>query len=118
MPARSTNITIINQTSLDLDLKSGILDHGTWSDGLGPVNTIFAQDQGTMEAESDGFMTGDEGELRYSSSAGTFHFTFDNPWNGSNSYDEKAPSGYTITRSGGGGDNASVTWTIRPAAAT
>ncbi|KAF5005105.1 hypothetical protein FDECE_8425 [Fusarium decemcellulare] len=112
MPARSTNITIINETSLDLNIEVSELSHGIWSDGLGPVLTISSQDQGNMEAESDGIMTGDEGELRYSSSAGTFHFMFDNPWHGSNSYDEKAPSGYTITRSGGGGDNASVTWTI------
>jgi hypothetical protein len=48
----------------------------------------------------------------YTSSSGTFYFQFDNTYSGSNSYDQSAPDGYTITRSGDGGDNAAVTWII------
>ncbi|RFN54515.1 hypothetical protein FIE12Z_1303 [Fusarium flagelliforme] len=97
MPARSTFVTIINNTSLELDLQKTSLSHGEWK---------------TLQAESAGIMTGDQGVVIYSSDAGIFTFNFDNPWSGSNDYDQSAPDGYTINRSGGGGDNASVTWTI------
>ncbi|KAH7193882.1 crystal protein ET79 [Fusarium flagelliforme] len=112
MPARSTFATIINNTSLELELEKDSLSHGEWSDGQDPPSSIAPNNQGTLQAESAGFMTGDEGSLIYSSDAGIFTFQFDNPWNGSNSYDETSPDGYTVNRSGGGGDNASVTWTI------
>ncbi|KAJ4027867.1 hypothetical protein NW752_000113 [Fusarium irregulare] len=95
--SRSTLATIINNTSLELTLQSSI---------IGPDS------QGKLQAESAGLWTGDEGSVYYSSPAGTFYFQFDNPYSGSNSYDESAPAGYKITRSGGGGDNAAVTWII------
>ncbi|KAH7113954.1 hypothetical protein B0J13DRAFT_573985 [Dactylonectria estremocensis] len=111
-PSRSTNITIINNTTLTLTLQSSELDDGIWSQGLSPMTTLGPDSQGTCQAESAGILTGDAGSLAYTSSAGTFTFSFDDPYKGSNSYSQSAPSGYTISRSGGGGDNAGVTWII------
>ncbi|CAG7563198.1 unnamed protein product [Fusarium equiseti] len=111
-PTRSTFATIIKNTSLELDLQKNSIDNGEWSDGQYPPSSIAPNNQGTLQAESTGFMTGDEGSVTYGSDAGVFSFTFDNPFVGSNSYNETFPDGYTVTRSGGGGENASVTWII------
>lgn len=111
-PSRSTLATIINNTSLELTLQTSSVDHGEWSQSLSPPSVIGPDSQGKLQAESAGLWTGDEGSVYYSSPAGTFYFQFDNPYSGSNSYDQSAPAGYKITRSGGGGDNAAVTWII------
>ncbi|RGP81322.1 crystal et79 [Fusarium longipes] len=111
-PARSTFVQIVNNTSLELHLEKSFIIHGEWSSDLSPPSIIGPNDKGQLQAESNGIMTGDEGILYYSSSAGTFQFTFDNPYTGSNSYYDNAPEGYIINREGGGGDNAEVTWTI------
>ncbi|KAH6949181.1 hypothetical protein DER45DRAFT_580788 [Fusarium avenaceum] len=111
-PARSVYVTIVNQTDLELMLLSSDLDDGEWSDNLTPPTVIPAGQTVNFQAESDGIMTGVQGSVRYDSSAGHFSFDFDDPYSGSNSYNEKAPGGYSIDRSGGGGDNANVTWTI------
>lgn len=113
-PSRSTNVTIINKLGYDLVLESSNVSHGIWTQGLNPPKLISANSQATFQAESAGFMTGDEGSVSYSNpSVGTFNFTFDNPFSGSNSYGETAPAGYVSIRSGGSGDNAEVTWTLR-----
>lgn len=111
-PSRSTLAIIINNTSLTLNLQTDSVDHGEWSQSLSPPTIIGPHSRGQLQAESDGLWTGDEGSVYYGSDAGTFYFQFDNPYSGSNSYDQTAPAGYTIDRSGGGGDNAAVTWTI------
>ncbi|KAL7929857.1 crystal protein ET79 [Trichoderma chlorosporum] len=113
-PSRSTNVTIINKLSSDLVLDSASVSHGEWSQGLKPVQLISANSNGNFQAESAGVMTGDQGAFSYSNpSVGTFNFTFNNPYSGSNGYSESAPSGYIAIRSGGSGDNAEVTWTLQ-----
>ncbi|KAL6900615.1 crystal protein ET79 [Trichoderma evansii] len=113
-PSRSTNVTIINKLGYDLVLDSANVSHGEWSQGLNPPKLISANSQASFQAESAGFMTGDEGSFSYSNpSVGTFNCSFDNPFSGSNDYSETAPAGYIAIRSGGSGDNAEVTWTLQ-----
>ncbi|CVL04012.1 uncharacterized protein FMAN_14878 [Fusarium mangiferae] len=115
-PSRSTHCTIVNNTSLTLNLTGSGCDHGQWTLNFGPsdtANTIPANDKKTFQAESAGVMTGDQGWAKYGSSAGDFKFNFDNPFSGSNGYSESAPAGYSIKREGGSGNDARVTWTIQ-----
>ncbi|KAF9765892.1 hypothetical protein IL306_001753 [Fusarium sp. DS 682] len=112
MPSRSTNIQVNNNTGQDLVLQDKSLDHGIWTAGLEPPQLIRNGGQGTFQAESAGMMTGDQGQVNYSSSAGRFTLNFDNPYVGSNDYSETVPNGYSASRRGGGGDNSDITWTL------
>ncbi|KAF5667070.1 Crystal ET79 [Fusarium heterosporum] len=111
-PSRSTHCTVVNNTPLTLTLSGSKCHHGQWTLNFGPPDTIAANGKATFQAESAGVMTGDEGYASYSSSAGTFTFRFNNPFSGSNDYDESGPGSCKIKRDGGGGDDARVTWTI------
>ncbi|KLP22070.1 Uncharacterized protein LW94_6782 [Fusarium fujikuroi] len=95
MPARATNITIVNNTSQDFHGGSGSLVHVR-----------------RYGAESDGIMSGDEGWVNYKSAAGDMKFHFDNPFIGDNSYDTTGPDHFNISKSGGDGNECHVTWTI------
>ncbi|KAG4262975.1 hypothetical protein FPRO04_11753 [Fusarium proliferatum] len=115
-PSRSTHCTIVNNTSLTLNLTGSGCDHGQWTLNFGPsdtANPIPSNDKKTFQAESAGVMTGDQGWATYGSEAGTFTFKFNNPFSGSNEYKETAPPGYNVKREGGSGNDARVTWTIR-----
>jgi hypothetical protein len=82
-----------------------------------PPFTITAGETVTWQSESDGFMTGTEGSVRYGigTNGGEFTLHWDNPFVGHNSYDEQAPPGWTLLRSGGPGDNASVGYAFEQA---
>jgi hypothetical protein len=112
MASRSATVTFINNTDLTLNLINAKLSHGVWTTNLYPPENIAAHSKATWESESDGFMTGTEGTVTYSGSAGNNTVSWDVPYAGSNSYGSGAPSGYTLTHSGGSGDNASVTFTL------
>src|SRR5262249_28859804 len=72
----------------------------------------------TWESESNGFATGTEGRAIYrlqgtpQGTPWTFTLHWDNPFIGSNSYDETAPAGFSASHEGGSGDNAEVIWTL------
>ncbi|KAF5637784.1 hypothetical protein F52700_4486 [Fusarium sp. NRRL 52700] len=110
MPARSTQMTIENHTSQDLHGGSGGLVHGIWSEGV--PETIPKGQSGTMRAESDGIMSGDQGYVYYKSAAGDMQFNFDNPFVGDNSYSTSVPDHFSVSKSGGAGNNCMLTWTI------
>ncbi|KAF5636752.1 uncharacterized protein FTJAE_5948 [Fusarium tjaetaba] len=115
-PSRSTHCTIVNNTSLTLNLKGSGCDHGRWTLNFGPsdtANTIPPNDKKSFQAESAGVMTGDQGWVTYGSAAGDFNFTFNNPFSGSNGYSDTPAKDYNIKRDGGDGNDARVTWTIR-----
>ena len=112
-PSRSTKVTIENKLAHDLVLGGSSLDHGIWTQSLSPPNVIAAGATGIFQAESAGVMTGDQGYAKYSiANVGdaAYTFKFDNPFSGSNSYDCSAPTGYSYNQTGGGGNNAEVTW--------
>ncbi|KAF5533820.1 hypothetical protein FMEXI_11614 [Fusarium mexicanum] len=110
MPARSTQITIENHTSEDLHDGSGSLVHGIWSEGV--PGTIPKGQSGTMRAESDGIMSGDEGYVFYTSASGKMQIHFDNPYVGDNSYNTQVPDHFNISGNGGEGNNCIITYTV------
>ena len=116
MAARSTNITIVNNTTLDLILESASVIDGIWSPGSYPQSPIAAGTKGSWQSESDGVMTGTEGNVTYHFQipAGPVYINWDNPYVGNNGYSIITPAGYTLQQTGGDGDNATVTFTLSP----
>gem|GEM_PF-1888869 len=109
--ARSTLVNFTNTSDSALTLTHKELDHGCWA--AEPPSQIGLGQTVHFEAESCGFLTGDEFQAEYKLANGsTLELSYDNPFVGSNSYVENAPQGYLISRSGGGGDNAVVNQTF------
>ncbi len=116
MAARSFSIQVINLSGLDLSLKDKTLDHGIWgnNDSNTPPEDIANQSKAMIEAESQGFATGTQGQVMYSSSAGPFQIQWDNPFSGSNAFFVSVPQGYDKTYTDISGNNANVTLTLIP----
>jgi hypothetical protein len=115
--ARSVQVNFTNSSDVALTLSSDSLSHGCWT--TQPPNTIAVGASVSWESESCGVATGTEGEATYTFAAGgSAHFHWDNPFVGSNSYDQSAPVGYSAIRSGGDGNNATVSWTFDCSSAT
>lgn len=125
MAARSTTVKIQNKSSykLFLDQQSLQLQHGVWDSY--PPQRIEAQGglpgSGSWETESDGFMTGDQGQCTYQFidngsddvAIAKINLTWDDPYVGSNQYSISSDSASVkVSYSGGGGNNATVTYTI------
>jgi hypothetical protein len=121
-PARSVFVQVDNWTQCEMDFVTADLTHGTWSGNNFPPSVITNSTWGVWGSESSGFATGTEGYATYQ----LFHcvnpannykwvnFHWDDPYTGSNSYDNNGTSaGVNITRSGGGGDNAVVQFVVK-----
>lgn len=128
MAARSTQVTLDSAAGVEgrfnLRLMNSGLDHGEWTSQ--PPELIG--NLGIWESESNGFATGTEGRATYQledvdgNRMGELTLHWDNPFAGSNSYDQSvdpaadpndaSAPGYSIVRLGGGGDNASVTFRL------
>ncbi len=118
MASRSTLIKFQNETSVTLTLNYVTLQHGIWTDNMYPPQTIPPGGNASFQAESNGFMTGDQGAVQYlAGSEGIVELDFDNPFSGGNSYGGSAPKNYHLNWSGGGGNNATVVFTLTPASA-
>ena len=105
--ARSIRVTFTNNSTSALTRTYQELDHGCWA--TEPPSTIAIGQTVVYEGESCGFATGVEWQLNYQLGNGsTLELSYDNPFVGSNSYVENAPSPYAISRIGGGGDNATI----------
>lgn len=124
MPSRITYVAFLNDTHNTLLIKvSQGLSHGEWGveppDRMTPGAQIYQ-----WESHSDGFLTGTEGWVRYYPVAitsdnivipspvpdsETLYIHWDNPFEGSNSYDTSAPYPYQLTQEGNQeGDQAAV----------
>lgn len=127
MAARSTAVTFVNNTQNTLLIKvSENLAHGEWSNE--PPNDIAPGAQVEWGSESNGFLTGTEGWVRYypvsantdsigipspAPDSATIYVYWDNPYVGSNSYDKAAPGPYQVSLQGNGsGDNAAITFDL------
>ena len=118
MAARSTHVTLTNQAGrFNLIKLSDTLDHGEWT--IRPPATVG--NQAEWESESNGFATGTEGSANYrietdeGEPIGTLDLHWDNPFVGSNSYDQSVNpqatdggEGFSVGHLGGSGNNASV----------
>lgn len=122
MAARSVQVTFVNKSDHALVLSSTDRSHGIWT--TDPPARIEAGATVVWASESSGVATGTEAEATYNietalgETGGSVHLHWDNPFVGSNSYDESLPFGYKSSRSGGDGDNAEVTWVFDCASTT
>jgi hypothetical protein len=118
MAARSTIVTLENSTRFNLLLQSHSVDHGVIVE---PLPDIIGN-WGRWKSESNGILTGTEGHATYSIhdlddvEHGLVHVHWDNPFLGSNSYDESAsptgPDGFFVYHTGGSGNDAEVTFSL------
>ncbi|MEV7779493.1 aegerolysin family protein [Kitasatospora sp. NPDC088351] len=110
---RSTHVTLNNNSGQLLSRNGASLDWGIRSDNQLPTFNIMPGQSGSWQSESEGFMTGTEGEVSYLvAGAGNVVVHWNNPYYGSNSYSCTAPANYTCSRTGGSGDNATVAFTL------
>lgn len=122
MATRSVTIDFDNQTDVALVFAKSHLDHGIW--GTNPPGRIEAGASVSWEAESNGVATGTEGYADYSlelgaGASGTVHVYFDNPFVGTNSYDQSAPAAYKIDRVGdGSGGDSTAHWVFADASSS
>jgi hypothetical protein len=120
MAARSVSVSFVNKCDVALVSGGASLLHGIWT--TQPPARIEAGQTVGWETESNGVATGTEGTAYYDieglgiTSRSLFHW--DNPFIGSNSYSESYPETFNVSRSGGGGDNANVTWVFDDASST
>ncbi|PHM69655.1 aegerolysin family protein [Xenorhabdus sp. KJ12.1] len=116
--ARSTDITIYNNTSKTLTISSMELLHGQWAHK--PPYNIFPNGSGYFRSESNGFLTGTEGIAKYRlrDNSSMFTINWDIPYWGFVSYEINSSSPfYKISREGGDhGDNVHVKITIEKSA--
>lgn len=112
--ARSTVVSFVNYTNAKLVRKTWTMNHGEWTANRLPPEAIPGQTRKEWGSESDGFATGTEASVVYSSPSGDITVYWDNPYVGSNSYNCNAPSSYICRRTDGtgGGDNAWVEFTL------
>ncbi|MET8161536.1 hypothetical protein ABZT47_34700 [Sphaerisporangium sp. NPDC005289] len=115
--ARSTVVTVTNATGQVLGKAWQDLPHGIWSGGIEPAWTIGPGETVSWRTESNGVLTGTEGRVGYHiGDAGPIaELHWDNPYGGSNSYDEVCPPGWAMLRGGGAGATTTVTWLLEPA---
>ncbi|MFB9478724.1 GDSL-type esterase/lipase family protein [Streptomyces filamentosus] len=119
--ARSTGVSFVNRTGCDLTLEFHALSHGIWS--AAPPELILREQGAAWASESSGLATGTEGTVRYvtqnclepSDGNRQIQLHWNNPFIGSNGYDENGSdfSTFRVERQGGAGNNATVIWTAR-----
>jgi hypothetical protein len=128
--ARSVHVQfdIQNMPNTKLVLVGSGLDHGEWSSGQTPPNELTPPATSiSWQSESDGVLTGTQGWVRYypispggsvpanPPNSDTIWMTWDDPYDGSNSYNSTAPSPYQIGGGsilGGDADNDSAVFTL------
>jgi hypothetical protein len=112
--ARSTYVSLTNASGSLLTRTNAQLHWGIWSTNMLPPSIVQPGVTGKWMSESDGFMTGTEGEVTFSlvGASNPVKVHWNNPYWGSNSYSCSAPDGYTCTWQGGGGNNATVSFTL------
>ncbi len=114
MAARSTRVTIRNQTGVTLRHVDDSLDHGEWTAPLTPPAEIPPGATVWWQSESNGVATGTEGRTHYaivgSNDALTFHW--DNPFVGANFYEQSVSGPYGLYFSGGIGNNTEVVYSL------
>lgn len=110
--ARSTAVSLKNSTGTMLFRSWTNLDHGCWTNGQLPPESVSRWTTRSWQSESCGMMTGTEGEAKYSLGGGELVVRWNNPYIGSNSYSCSAPGGYHCGWTGGSGNNAQVAFEV------
>lgn len=125
MAARSFSITIQNWTGRQWQRSDVRLLHGEWSQQgqLQPpdtINKLHLNDEGDarpgvvfFESESDGFATGTEGTVNYTTAEGTVILHWNNPFVGGNEFTARGPDQFAYFWGDPGGNDASIVLDIR-----
>jgi len=112
--ARSVTITLSNRTGYTLSRANWVVDHGIWS--TLPPETIANHTTVTWATESNGFLTGTEGHIYYwiGDTNQWVYLHWDNPYVGSNSYDQSVSGGgFEVDPSGrGDGNDSSIKYVV------
>lgn len=121
MAARSVTIKVQNDFDVALVFDHDSLQHGIW--GSNPPPRIEPATTSQWVAESDGVATGTEGTVWYRldvpGTTGLVRLHWDNPFVGSNNYDQGGPDVLTVKRIGSGsGNDSTAHWLIADASTT
>lgn len=121
MAARSVTIKVENKFDVALLFDHDSLQHGIW--GTNPPPRIEPGTLAQWVAESDGFATGTEGTVWYRldtpGSTGLVRLHWDNPFVGSNNFDQSGPDVVSVVRIGdGSGNDATAHWVVADASTT
>ncbi|GAA4985938.1 hypothetical protein [Kitasatospora paranensis] len=120
--ARSVLVQVDNWTQCEMDFVSASLSGGIWTGTDWPPAVITNSTWGVWQSESNGVGTGTEGFATYQlhkcvNPANNYtwvKFHWNDPFYGSNSYDTNGTgAGVKVTRSGGSGNNAVVSFTVK-----
>lgn len=115
MAVRSTRIVFHNNTGFSLSKLEESLPHGEWTDPWSPPNGITPNNTTEWRSESDGVATGTEGSVRYRINNGedaSVYMHWNNPFLGSNKYHQFTGDKFEVFKTGGGGDDATVEFTL------
>lgn len=121
MAARSVTIKVDNRFDVALVFDHDSIQHGIW--GSNPPPRIEPGETKQWVAESNGIATGTEGTVWYRlnvlGSTGLVRLHWDNPFVGSNNFDQSGPYVVTVVREGdGSGDDATAHWIVADASTT
>ena len=121
MAARSVTIKVQNTFDVALVFDHDSIQHGIW--GIAPPARIEPGTTPEWVAESNGVATGTEGTVWYRldvpGTTGLVRLHWDNPFIGSNNYDQSGPDVLTVTRVGdGSGDDSTAHWVVADASTT
>jgi hypothetical protein len=111
--ARSVDVMLVNRTGASLRCGDAVLDGGEWASY--PPSALTAGGGASWRTQSNGLMTGTEGRVTFAIDGTDAKVTlsWSNPYVGSNSYTCQASDGYSCSRTGGSGNNSSVTFTVQ-----
>jgi hypothetical protein len=99
---RDIRVHVTNSSDEALTRASWTLDHGCWPAGVEPPLTIAVDQTVDIASESCGVATGTEFTVTYwvGSSGQQLSLHYNNPFVGSDDFNESAPPGYTVQSSG------------------
>lgn len=112
----SVEVSLSNQSKADLIIGSTHLETSDWVQG--PTPLIKGMNAGGWKAQAKTIATGLSGEVNYylhGCIADHLTLRWNNPRIGTNSYSWYVPTGYILTREGGDGDQARVTFFLTEA---
>ena len=118
MAARTVHVIFNNNTLFTLRKIEESLDHGEWTEQWHPPQTIGPGRSAEWRSESDALITGTgtEGSIKYQigDSANSLYIHWDNPFIGTNKYNESVTDGFELFHTGGSGNDTTVVFTLAP----
>jgi hypothetical protein len=118
MAARTVRVIFNNKTLFTLTKIKESLDHGEWTEPWHPPQKIMPGGTAEWRSESNALITGTgtEGSIKYQigDSVNSLYIHWDNPFIGTNKYNESVTDGFELFHTGGSGDDTTVVFTLAP----